>query len=105
MKIIIKIIIVVIVAFFTGKSLTGCVSQKDHIAKEKIDSIIVLPEQTKKLILRNINYNVIQKEENSYICINSEKYVDQVYNLNEIRRYIEQLKKENNTLREVIKNN
>lgn len=97
MKDFFKIIVVIIVAIITFL-MTGCQSNLKVIETTQKEINVFLPEDPSPLFLENTNYIVV----NSMVCLNTEDYKSETYNLREIKRYIQQLKNNNEALKSII---
>lgn len=97
-KDLLKIIALIIIAIVSFK-LTGCTNKITTIEPIKKEVNVIIPNDPKPILLKENNYLIIDQ----YLCVNIEDYKKEVYNFQEIKRYIEQLKNQNNSLKGIIK--
>jgi cell shape-determining protein MreC len=96
-KNLLKIIALIIVAILSFK-LTGCSSKITTLETTQKEYNVLIPEDPRPINLKENNYIV----NNEMLCINIEDYKKEVYNFQELKRYIEQLKNQNIALKKII---
>lgn len=102
MKKLIACIMVIIIAAISSK-LQGCTTTIKDVEYRSDDVQTVIPNKTRSLMLLDYEPSVIAYDGSQYTCVNMKDFDKYSYNKIEIERYINQLKAENISLRDLIK--